>query len=381
MGLFSIFKKKNNEVEELGSLPIDEVDEDSLKDYELFKIDDPQTLTKIAESIPTLAKQANKVILKKNKPTLYTCDIDLSDLVKSSDGKSYRAIKMGKDGIEKNAKLQVFKDKKLINSVGASAFQVASIVVGQHYMTEISESMKDISSNINDIVEFQNIEFQSQVKTLLRDIASITNNQSEIISSDELRKQEIMNLNRYEHDAEKLLEQATDMINNFTKKKIDEAKDYFKKVNELSLWLSLQKSLFQIIEKIADLKYVLNLGAASLDYCKNKINDYFTLVNDSLKRLSSWHAQEIALLNVDTSNLEYKRNKWYNKLMSKAAETIKVSDKAINYVKIDEGLVKKIVEQTRYDVIEIESSRDSFYEPFKIVMKDGEYYYARKVNE
>ncbi len=345
-------------------------------DYELIEIEDHQVINQINQVLPGLARTTNNVIqAAKGTKTLYTCDIPLDKLTKAKDGNGLRGIAREGGKIEKNARLKVFKRNVKIQNISSAAFSAASVVVGMHYMSEISNKLNLISDEIKDVKEFQINEYKSQAITLMNDILFLVNNQKEVLTNDQLRNQELLNLNNYEHECERLINQATGAINSLTKKEYKDFKEYSNKVQEINNWYSCQNALYRALNEITNLKYTLNLGNVSLDYCKNRMNNYLLTINESSKRLYDWHSNEIKLLNIDSENLEYKKNKWFNKAFSIGAKLIKVKDK-INYAKIDESLIKIINNQMSNNQLTLEKPRNIFEENVKIIAKDDKYYYG-----
>ncbi len=393
MGLFGLFgKKKKEETKAEQSLPAEvpsleesyaiEVSVQELSgevvdpSYELSKVEDPATLNRLLEVFPNVASAVKKSVSSNGK-TLYECTIPLSELKDAGNG-TVRAFAVDKSGIKKHAYLTPLANKAKLAAAGATAFQVAAIIVGQHYMAEISRSMAKITDGIADVIEFQTLEYQSKVKTLLHDVIAIANNQDEILSSEELRTQELRNIGSYEHECEQLLIQANDMIDAASAKQIKDYKGYEKKTLEAKRWLSMQEGLCRVLDKMTDLKHALNLGNASLEYCKGKFNDLLELANHSREKLSSWHAEEIKVLGIDLEEGLYRKDGIFNKVVSKVTTAVKVSDKAINCGKIAATTIEAIQDQASAHSLNEESTVDAFKENLRLFVKDGAVYLCKK---
>jgi hypothetical protein len=75
------------------------------------------------------------------------------DLVRASDCVGFRAFSMGPSGIDQHAKLM--EAPNLSNLVNAAAvWQVASVLVAQKHLADISEKLRAIERGINDISQF-----------------------------------------------------------------------------------------------------------------------------------------------------------------------------------------------------------------------------------
>lgn len=74
-------------------------------------------------------------------------------LTRAADGNGFRAMAMGKDGIKEHARL--FETKDLTNLVNAAAvWQLASVVVAQKHMADISQKLGEIKDAVNSISDF-----------------------------------------------------------------------------------------------------------------------------------------------------------------------------------------------------------------------------------
>lgn len=90
-------------------------------------------------------------------------------------------------------------------NVASSAMNVGSMIVGQYYMTQINNELESISSNISQIIDFQNNEYKSKVFALVSKVKNLSTFQAEILENEELRKPEILNVNHLEQQCTELL--------------------------------------------------------------------------------------------------------------------------------------------------------------------------------
>lgn len=75
------------------------------------------------------------------------------NLVAAVDGNGFRAMAMGANGIKENARL--FKPVNLQNVANAAAiWQLASVVVAQKHLADISETLKRVESKVDGIQSF-----------------------------------------------------------------------------------------------------------------------------------------------------------------------------------------------------------------------------------
>ncbi len=150
-------------------------------------------------------------------------------------------------------------------AVGAAnaVLGIASMVVGQYYMTQINNQLEGISSGIEKIADFQQNEFKSKVYALVAKVQKSSTFQVEIIEDSELRNRELQHLKSLEHEYAQLLGQANLSLQDITAGKDLSYKEYEKSIGESEIWYQYQQILLEVMYKISDLTYALNLGAIS----------------------------------------------------------------------------------------------------------------------
>lgn len=84
-------------------------------------------------------------------------------LIRAADGNGFRAMAMGADGIKEHARL--FATNGLTNLVNAAAvWQLASVVVAQKHMADISQKLGEIKDAVNEISEFLDSERRAVIE-------------------------------------------------------------------------------------------------------------------------------------------------------------------------------------------------------------------------
>ena len=85
------------------------------------------------------------------------------DLVRASDGKGFRAFTMDSKGIKEHARL--FSTEKLQDMVNAGAvWQIASVVVAQKHLADISKKLDKIAEGVDHLSRFLDQERKSQIQ-------------------------------------------------------------------------------------------------------------------------------------------------------------------------------------------------------------------------
>lgn len=123
-----------------------------------------------------------------------------------------RGIYRGSDGIKGHGNLVAVEAQKgtaVVANIVAAAIGVASMVVGQYYMTQINAELGVISEGISKISDFQDNEYRSRVFSLITHVKKIADFQIEILENNELRLSKIAQLDSLEEESTQLLGQAT----------------------------------------------------------------------------------------------------------------------------------------------------------------------------
>ncbi|NWK46424.1 hypothetical protein [Ralstonia pickettii] len=85
------------------------------------------------------------------------------ELVRSADGNGLRAIAMGPNGIKEHARL--FEVKNLENMINAAAvWQIASVVVAQKHLADISKKLDEIKLGVQNLARFQDQQRRSRIE-------------------------------------------------------------------------------------------------------------------------------------------------------------------------------------------------------------------------
>lgn len=176
-------------------------------------------------------------------------------------------------------------------NVANAAMGVASMVVGQYYMTQINNQLDSITEGMDKIAEFQDNEYKSKVYALIAEIQKSSTFQVETMENDELRNRELTHLKYLEHECAQLLGQANLTLQDYSKKSGLDYEKYEKYVSEANSWYRYQQILLEIMGKIGELTYALNLGAVSKENCYAMYLPYAKQAESSLALVSATYGQ------------------------------------------------------------------------------------------
>ena len=145
--------------------------ETNIDENKLVEIKDKKVIARVVDAVPELAQSGVSIrqAIKESSKILYGAKIPIgANLVDSKDmAGAVRGFYRGTDGIRGHANLvQVDNSANALANATSSAMNVASMVVGQYYMSQINEQLEGITNQISQITDFQDNEFMSKVFAL-----------------------------------------------------------------------------------------------------------------------------------------------------------------------------------------------------------------------
>lgn len=379
---FTVYPQENEFVIQMEMLPAEAVDE-----TKLVEITDSKVLAHVNNLIPGLAQFMNSVnnvaqaVQSTNGEVLYRAVIPSSAKLTNSKAMegAVRGIYRGEHGIKGHANLVKVKEQKVIagNTV-ATAMGVASMVVGQYYMTQINAKLGEISDGISQIQNFQNNEYRSRVFSLVAHIKKIADFQTEILENDELRLSKIAQLDSLEEESTQLLGQANLTLADLNNKTVLNYEDYKKEVGNAQNWFMYQKLLLEVLYKISDLRYTLHLGAVSREQCVALLPTYKKQVSDTQERLTAWHIGMNQRLGIETDEIRRKRAGFDSVIHFIPG----LFNDDFNLRSIENKTVKMIIEQVSgHELLHVEDKSELYAEDVQLISKDGKIYYLPERKE
>ena len=305
--------QENELIIQMDMLPAEAID-----DTKLVEIIDSKVLAHVNNLVPGLAQAGNavnnaaKVAQVANGEVLYRAVIPTGAKLTNSKAMkgAVRGIYHGADGIKGHANFVAVEAQKgtaVVSNTAAAAMGVASMVVGQYYMTQINEELGEISEGISQIQDFQDNEYRSRVFSLVAHVKKIADFQTKILENDELRLSKIAQLDSLEEECTQLLGQANLTLSGFVKKTGMDYEAYQKVLGNVQNWFMYQKSLLDVLYKISDLRYTLHVGAVSREQCVALLLTYTKQVSDTQERLTAWHDGTTKRLGIDIDGIRRKR--------------------------------------------------------------------------
>ena len=311
------------------------------------------TLSKIDNVAPKASNIAssskNAVELAKNGKVLFSASVEDANKMLSAGVNKFYGTQISKvPGKNKNlftGQTQFTKEtgltknlaKQQLTNVGMNA---ASMVVGQYYMSEINDKLEDIKNSINSISNFQDSEYLSKLLHTCSKINEITENQNDILSNEESRKNAYNDIKDIETKCAELLGQANIQIGKNIKDTELNAKQYFEKVKIIEEWYKRQQATQEVLLKIGDLRFTLANGSEKSNLSHKQFNNYLDSTNKINNQLELWHNNYIDKLGIDVDKQRKKGS-----LFKVREKTIGLIKEDWNYSKIEESTINQISSQ------------------------------------
>lgn len=357
---------------------LEQVSLEEIKDADkLIEIKDEKLLARIDNLIPGLLQAGNAAnnAIQANGELLYQAIIPAgAKLANSKDMEgAVRGFYHGADGINGHANLVAFDNTASVaTNITSSVMGLASMVVGQYYMAQISSDLYKIDKGLNRISNFQDQEYKGKVFALVAHIQQVAHFQVEILENEELRMSEIDNLNRWKKDCEQLLAQACHTVEGFTENQNLKYEEYEKLLPEIEKWYSYQKILFEVLIHIAELKHALHLGFVSFEQCSATVITYGNKVTQTKEKLEKWHYAQADRLHIDVEHGMRKRV-GFDSFIHLIPSWINEDNK---FRPIAQSAVKQIQSQTSAsNHVRSVDTVDLFQEDVRIIGKEGKLYY------
>lgn len=359
-------------------LPVEDIGDET----RLVEITDSKVLVYVNNLVPGLAQVGNAVnnaaqSAKANVEVLYRAIIPAGK--KLTDSKAMegavRGFYRGADGIRGHANLVAVEAQKgtaVVANTVAAAMGVASMVVGQYYMTQINEELGVISDGISQIQDFQDNEYRSRVFSLITHVKKIADFKTEIMENNELRFSKIVQLDSLEEECTQLLGQANLTLAGFAKKAELDYAAYEKALGSAQDWFMYQKSLLDVLYKISDLRYTLYLGTVSREQCIALLPTYSKQVSDTQVRLTAWHEGITKRLGIDTDETRRKRAGFDGVIHFIPG----VFNDDLNFRGIEKKTANMITAQkTGHEEAHRIDTSELYAEDVQLISKDGKIYY------
>lgn len=374
----------NELIIQMEMLPAEAIEDET----KLVEITDSKVLAHVNNLVPGLAQAGNAAnnaaqAAKVNGEVLYRAVLPTGAKLSKSHTLEGAVKEMyhGANGIKGHADwlpVEAQKGTAVVANTAATAMGVASMVVGQYYMTQINAELGEISDGISQIQDFQDNEYRSRVFSLVAHVKKIADFQIEILENDELRLSKIAQLDSLEEECTQLLGQANLTLAGFAKKTGLDYEAYEKALENAQNWFMYQKSLLDVLYKISDLRYTLHLGAVSRKQCVALLPTYTKQVSDTQERLTAWHDGTTQRLGIETDEIRRKRAGFDGVIHFLPG----LFNDDFNFRSIEKKTAKMITAQVSgHESVHMVNTSELYAEDVQLISKNGKIYYLPENRE
>ena len=376
------------------AIPVEMLPAEAIPDKsKLVEITDPMLLARIDQLIPGLlqagaaaenvlqagAAAVNSAVqaVPDSGEVLYRAIIPAGTQLAESQNMegAVRGFYHGADGIGGHAELLPVESQtetSIAVNTAAAAMGVASIVVGQYYMTRLNKELGEISEGISQITDFQDNEYRSRVFSVISHVKTMADFQMEILENTELRLSKISQADSLEEECTKLLGQTNFTLAGFTRKTGLDYAEYEYEVGKAQSWHRYQKALLDVLYSISELKYALHLGTVSREQCEAIVSTYTKQAEDTQILLSQWHHENLQRFGIDTDESRRKRSGFDGMLYFLPG--LLYDD--LNFKSIRKSTAEMIEEQlTGHEEKDSQDTSDLFARDVQLIFQDGKLYY------
>lgn len=262
-------------------------------------------------------------------------------------------------------------NRAIIANAGATVMSVSSMVVGQYYIQQVNAQLGLISDYISKVIDILDIQYKSQVSSLIESVYGISKFQMSTIENEELRGRELNTIQQLRSDCQELLNRAETTLDTLIAKNSHNYDEYEKTVKEIDKWSQYQKILIKLLYQIDILDFTLHLGVKSKEQCFGT----FTLHTDRIEsihtRLVAWHNVQCDILKIDLEECRRKNTGF----LAWLEKPISLINDNWNYQSVEDQTIRMIKGQTDEIPSATHFNENLFNEDVQIIAYDGKYYY------
>lgn len=310
-------------------------------------------------------------LLKNDRAFFSAAKEGTENMLKVKGTNEHYGIQMAGNKFDKQTKF--LSEDELMKSYGKDAlvnagFNVASMVVGQYYMSEINHKLDMLQDDIQEISDFLDSEYQGKLAQIISKMQEIIENKVEILKNSYSRDKRFDEILRAESECGKLLAQANTSISQSIMKEENEYREYEKKAKEINKWFIRQQILQQLLLEIGNLRYVLAYGNETSKLSHTQYNNYLKQTNSVNAELENWHN-----INCEKFGIEKEEQKRKAKFFEIRKNTIGRIKEEWAYHKLEDNVLDIINSQTNRKEL-APYNEDKQNEKIKIQKYKGEYY-------
>ena len=270
----------------------------------------------------------------------------------------------------------------------SSVMNVASLVVGQYYMSQVNDRLEALNANVSSLVDFHEAELQSRILSLISHVSEISRFSSTVLEDDSLRNRKQQQLDNLAVAATDLLGQVNEMIDRLagkSSKPNPNLRDYETRIGKVGVLLDYQQVLLAVLWEISELRYLLGGGTVPSEMSHLQFVRYLDQSVHTNERLQDWHKRQIKRLDID---LDTERKAQVARLVATQAALIAAAAFArrmpvaapprAGYTPLKKGTAEAVRKQLKAAGISTVQLTDVYEQDVEIIIKGGKHYYMHE---
>lgn len=297
-------------------------------------------------------------------------------LMHSKNGENlYKGITQaaGHRGIAGSADLKPINStaSELAAKTGAVAgvMAVASMVVGQYYMTEINGKLESISESIDDIKNFQKTELLAQISTVVRESRQLSVYNDEIMESASERQLARHRASDFEEKSGELLDQINSLIR-LELVPSGKFSEYERHTRGLVPLLSSQQVLVATLRELSRLTVVLSRSEVSPERAGATYKELVASSEKVRDNVVEWHSKETDVWHVNLAR-ESRAKTGIKKVVS---QPLTLVNPELAYQHVPSELVKQVHTQSSTRLPEL-PEMTGYQVPVNLLIQNNQVYY------
>lgn len=275
-------------------IEIYEEDRNSITNSNKIEVTDKAILGRISQTFPGLMTiVANSCTADKIGSMYLIKGLKSGDTLAKSGNTAgaFRGFVHGKNGIKYQVDLV-----EAGGSVGgaiqfSSVINIASMIVGQYYMSQLTEQMKEVNKKLDEILALFEGQVKAKIETYKSCLKEIIAHKSEILENEELRRREISEIDRIKAECQTTLGEANEKLLRLCNGKPKNEKEFVKNFGDIEKWCNYRNTLYSVMCMISELDYLLSFGRKSKEYCNERVNDCYKNCIEVNKNIKQYGAE------------------------------------------------------------------------------------------
>jgi hypothetical protein len=297
-------------------------------------------------------------------------------LMHSKNGENlYKGITQaaGHRGIAGSADLKPINStaSELAAKTGAVAgvMAVASMMVGQYYMTEINGKLESISESIDDIKNFQKTELLAQISTVVRESRQLSVYNDEIMESASERQLARHRASDFEEKSGELLDQINSLIR-LELVQSGKFSEYERHTRGLVPLYSSQEVLVATLREFSRLTVVLSQSEVSPERAGATYKELVASSNKVRDNVAEWHSKETDVCHVNLAR-ESRAKTGIKKVVS---QPLTLVNPELAYQHVPSEFVKQVHTQSSPRLPEL-PEMTGYQVPVNLLIQNNQVYY------